>query len=146
MTNDLAAKRIFEYNPNAKILITLRNPVTRAMSQWNMFLQLRNRPKDENVKHLTHHFKDLSDAVKIEIDEFMFGENEPLFMDYLKREQKKISKNSKLFPGILDKGLYYKQVKRYFDTFGKKNVLILEQNELKRIKNLRCEKFIISLN
>lgn len=33
---DTAIKRIREHNPEAKIVAILRNPVTRAFSQWNM--------------------------------------------------------------------------------------------------------------
>lgn len=31
-----SCKRIWEYNPNIKLIIILRNPITRAFSHWNM--------------------------------------------------------------------------------------------------------------
>lgn len=36
---------IYKYNPNAKLIITLRNPIERAFSQWNMYRRL-NITKD----------------------------------------------------------------------------------------------------
>ena len=38
----VAAKEIFEFNPNAKIIIVLREPIERAFSHWIMDLRGRN--------------------------------------------------------------------------------------------------------
>src|SRR6266542_3320173 len=39
-----AAERIARYNPEMKLIMVLRNPVTRAFSQWNMARQNRRDP------------------------------------------------------------------------------------------------------
>jgi hypothetical protein len=41
-----SCKRIWEYNPNIKLIFILRNPVTRAFSHWNMEYD-RNADKEE---------------------------------------------------------------------------------------------------
>ena len=38
-----AIERLVRYNPNIKLIIVLRNPITRAYSHWNM---MRNRNKE----------------------------------------------------------------------------------------------------
>jgi hypothetical protein len=39
-----AGERIARYNPAMKMLLVLRNPITRAYSQWNMARQLKREP------------------------------------------------------------------------------------------------------
>ena len=39
-----AAERIARYNPAMKLMLVLRNPITRAFSQWNMARQLHREP------------------------------------------------------------------------------------------------------
>jgi hypothetical protein len=39
-----AAERIARYNPAMKLIVVLRNPITRAFSQWNMSRQNRREP------------------------------------------------------------------------------------------------------
>ncbi len=43
-------ERIYKYNPDAKIIILLRNPVMRAYSHYNMFKQLHNLPASKKNK------------------------------------------------------------------------------------------------
>jgi len=40
-----AAERIARYNPAMKLILLLRNPVTRAYSQWNMVRQFKKAPE-----------------------------------------------------------------------------------------------------
>ena len=46
-----AADKIFKYNPNAKFIVMMRNPVDRAFSAWNMYRQM-NLLNDEDKKNL----------------------------------------------------------------------------------------------
>lgn len=39
-----AAERMARYNPAMKLILVLRNPITRAFSQWNMARQLHREP------------------------------------------------------------------------------------------------------
>jgi hypothetical protein len=39
-----AAERIARYNPAMKLILVLRNPITRAFSHWNMARQLKREP------------------------------------------------------------------------------------------------------
>ncbi len=86
-----SAKRISEHNPNAKIIISLRNPIHRAYSHYLMHY---NTGYEEQSS-----FEDAINAIKNNI----WG-------------------GGNLY---LEMGLYYEQVKRYFDYFEPKNIKVL---------------------
>lgn len=43
MKSDVAAKRIFEFNPNMKLIVSIRNPIDRVQSQYRWFLQQKRK-------------------------------------------------------------------------------------------------------
>lgn len=98
---DSAMKRIWEYNPEIKILILLRNPIQRAYSHWNM-----NRVKGaEQLSFL--------DAVS--------PRNERL--------RSKLPFQNKKF-AYLDRGHYTSQIRRIFRFFPREQVLIKRSSSL----------------
>jgi len=96
----VAAKNIFKVNKDAKIIIILRNPIDRAISHYKMDIR-------------TGKCK-LSFSEKIDKD-------------------LKVYKNKKHKPGYsfeninsyIELGLYYEQLKRYFNVFPEENISIL---------------------
>jgi len=92
LRDPLAPKLIYEVNPNAKIIILLRDPILRAYSHYLMEAKGRSA-------HLT-----FRQVIKKSLDS---PEND----DYSRV--------------IISGGMYYQQVKKYFDIFGKENVKIL---------------------
>jgi len=100
----VAAKKIFEYNPNAKIIIIRRDPVDRAISHLKMNL-------------LT--FKDIQPSTIIATDhEFGKSSNYEWGCSNL----------------YIELGKYYEQFKRYIEIFPKKNILIIDFKELSKGK------------
>lgn len=87
-----------KYNCSPKIIISLRNPVERAYSEY-IFNRMRG-------------VEDLS------------------FEDAIKEEKIRMQKKFNPLFYHVARGLYYEGVKRFIDTFGKENVLILEFNEI----------------
>lgn len=89
-----AAQAIYDFNPNAKILVILRNPIRRA---WSQFLMNLREAKSEAA-------------------------------DFIKELQEDHSQNPKGW-GVnhqyLELGKYAGQLKRYFELFGRDNVLPL---------------------
>lgn len=90
-----SARLISNEVPNAKIIIILRDPIERAFSHYLMSMHY-----GENLSFI--------DAVKTEI----------------------ANRSTKRVPGefhrqYIAQGLYYTNVRRYFDTFGKENVKVL---------------------
>jgi hypothetical protein len=95
-----ASKRIYSDFPDAKILIILRNPVMRTFSHYLM-----------NLKSGT--------------------ETETNFLKALKRDEKinpKVWGDGKVWL-YKELGMYYKQVKNYFDTFKNENIKVIIYEE-----------------
>jgi hypothetical protein len=106
-----AAQRIFKYNPDIKIIISLRNPADRALSAWTMY---------------HHHFKTDEENFQY-YDERSF---EQAIEEELKTYKSDTWANNKR--SYINRGIYYTQIKKYLDTFPKENILIIESKELSK--------------
>lgn len=98
--HDKACKRIYEYNPNAKIIICLRNPVNRAVSAYNYF------------KKTLRETNDFNDALKIELE----GKLSTF-----------VEKSNNTY---IEHGYYSQQIKPFIEEFGAKNCLFVFFEEL----------------
>ncbi len=94
--------KILKYSPHAKIIISLRNPVYGVYSLYSYF-----------KKELALELEGIS------------------FEEMLKKDRK-----AEIFEGVPEgykrRGVYFKDVKNYIDTFGRKNVKILIFEEWKK--------------
>jgi hypothetical protein len=95
-----AAQSIYEYNADAKIIISLREPVDRAYSHWKM--NLANGRENENIPF-----------DKCIFDAFT-----------------KADKAWGVAHLYVDLGLYCEQIRRYLDIFPRKNILIVFYRDL----------------
>lgn len=98
-----APKRIWEYNPDMKLILILRNPIERAYSHWNMEY---SRGK-ENLSFF--------DAIK----------NEE------KRCRKALPKQHRIY-SYVDRGFYLDQIKRLWFFFPKNQVIIIKNEDLRK--------------
>lgn len=89
------AKKIYDYNPEAKLIIVLRDPVKRAISAYNYFYKLGQEVNEWNV------------AVKTEIDGKLLGVVEKSNFSYLEH------------------GYYYDQYLNITQYFDASKVLLL---------------------
>lgn len=137
LNNELISNKIYNYNSNAKIVILLREPVSRAYSAWNMYKQFSKLSLKEKEGLIDRHicnkdkekFKNFINQIPFpKFDEYVnFELNENKLMDY--------------YPNILKRGMYYNQVKEYVVTFGMDNILIIESdffkdNRIEVVKNV----------
>ncbi len=99
---ETAPGRIWKYNSKMKWILTLRNPVERAFSAWNMEIK---RGKER-----------LPFAEAIEKEPERCREALPL--------QHRVY-------SYVDRGFYAHQIRHLFNTFGKDNVLVLLSEELR---------------
>ncbi|MCD6018326.1 MAG: sulfotransferase [Bacteroidetes bacterium] len=104
------AKRIFDYNPEIKIIICLREPAARALSAWIMF---------------HYGFKDHAKYSHL-YDPRSFNEAIAQELEMLKK-----NKFGVIRPPYIQTGIYHYQIEEYFKYFPKKNILILEHRELR---------------
>ncbi len=98
-----APKRIWQYNPEMKIIIILRNPIERAFSHWNM-------ERCRNAEHLS-----FWDAISNE----------------QQRCQETLPFQHRVF-SYLDRGFYVKQLQKIWQFFPKQNTLVLRHEDLRK--------------
>lgn len=112
------AERIHAYNPNLKIIMILREPVKRAYSGWNMYTV----KVDKNKKIKDKEF----------LEELAVWDNKiPSFEESVEIELNQIKSNApNQGSGVIRRGIYLPQIKKYHELFGKENVLILGFKDL----------------
>jgi hypothetical protein len=93
--------RIYKHIPDAKLIVVLRNPVERAVSAYYWYMQVGIIP----VRPLEEGINDLISG------------------SYHKRYPRAQE--------IIDYGFYYEQLMRYLQYFNRKQLLILQQDDLK---------------
>lgn len=104
-------KRIWQYSPKMKLIMVLRNPITRAYSQWNMERQRGN----ETLSFL--------EAIN----------SEP------SRARQALPNQHRIY-SYLSRGLYSEQVRRIWHYFCKKQTLIIKQDDLLNHPSLTLDK------
>lgn len=111
-----APRRIWQYNPDMKLIVLLRNPIDRAYSHWNM-------EKSEN--------RDSSsfwDAIHSE---------EERCREALPYQHRVYS--------YIDRGFYLEQLRRLWAFFPRKQVLTLKNEELRKNPNETLQKIFAFL-
>lgn len=96
-----APRRMWEYNPNMKLFVVLRNPIDRAYSHWNMERSRNNE--------------------SLSFGEAIEKENE--------RCRKALPYQHRIY-SYVDRGFYLEQLRRLWKYFPKDQVLILRNEEL----------------
>lgn len=110
LTSSESAKLIKRHNPNAKIVIVLRNPVDRAYSLYNWMVA-------EGYEFATTFEKALKlENQRISDPDFKTNSNYPTYF-----------RNYHYFSS----GLYSEQVRLYLEVFGKDNCHIISFDELR---------------
>lgn len=136
------AKKLHQYNPKAKIVVLLREPVSRAYSAWNMYKQFSELSKNKKSQLMETHIPiDQKEKFQSLINDKPF----PSFDEYVNLELTENTLND-FYPNILKRGLYAEQLKLYFDLFGKDNVMVFESNEFKNNKIEITNKVLLSVS
>lgn len=97
-----ASRRIWEYNPNMKLIVLLRNPIDRAYSHWNM-----ERSRDMECLQFW-------DAIQNE----------------QQRCREALPYQHRVY-SYVDRGFYLEQLRRLWRYFCEDNVLVLKSEHLK---------------
>ena len=98
-----APQRMWEYNPNLKLIVVLRNPIDRAYSAWNME---RSRKKESLP---------FWDAIRNERE----------------RCREALPDQHRVY-SYVDRGFYLEQLRRLWNYFPKDHVLVLKNEYLKK--------------
>ncbi|WP_081210032.1 sulfotransferase family protein [Salegentibacter sediminis] len=132
-------EKIYDYNPEAKIIILLRNPISRAFSHYNMFKNIHSLPEDKK-EILIRKFNKSDGKSMIPL---INNEYFPDFMDLIKQEVENVNS---LEPSFIRRGYYYEQIKRYIDLFPNEQILILESSTLRENKKATLTNICSFLN
>lgn len=134
-------ERIYNYNPCARIIIILRDPILRAYSAWNMYRQWA-----EEGAVPTRMKKDIESGRVNRVYDAFFRGKCPSFKEYIDLEMELIFNNSvDEEPSLLRRGLYKEQIQRYIELFSWDNVLILGFNEIRNDSESvirKCHEFL----
>ena len=123
-------QRLYEYNPDLKLIFLVRNPVDRAFSQYNMLIGW-------NKEQLMYEYTLYPDKKKLNVlmDQLLDTDHYP-FSYWVDLELEKIRLGSvnpsDFFPDFLHRGLYCEQLERYYQYFSKEQILVIESGELKK--------------
>lgn len=124
---DCCAERLFEFNPNLRIIILLREPVARAFSAWNMYRSFREsgQPLPEILLKPYHR------ATNSGLEPFFKSERFPDFQEWIDFEFEHLQRDSAMYePSLVRRGIYYPQVKRFVESFGWEQVLVIGSEDL----------------
>ena len=98
---DTAPLRIWQYNSDMRLIVILRNPISRAYSHWSM---------EKNRGQETFGFADAISQEEM-------------------RCRASLPQQHRIF-SYVDRGFYTHQIRRLWRFFGRERVLILKQDEL----------------
>lgn len=127
LIDPLVPERAYKMNPNLKLIVVLRNPVTRAVSeyvqsQWRKKRMLRSSTNDQTS---------MNDSVKFE----------RMLYD-LKSPNKSIRQDW----GIVRNGIYYKHIKQWLKYFPAEQFIFINGEQLVREPSVELNKLQLFLN
>ena len=126
---EAAPGRIYKYNPKAKLIFLVREPVSRAISEYNMDC------KYAIVKNLC-----VREDPEREYFDYLRQPDKYPFEWFVKEEFRRMEETgSRLpsafhYPDFIRHGLYSEQLERYLQYFSPEQILILESKSLKTDK------------
>ncbi|MBD3308783.1 hypothetical protein GF339_20420 [candidate division KSB3 bacterium] len=130
------AERIYRYNPKIKLIVSLREPVSRAYSAYNMWRQFRNKPAIME-RRVFEKNPELDRKSAENMRDLLFGKECPSFEMLVESELERITRNERyIFPSFVAQGIYHEQFTQYLKFFPKNQILIFENTEL---RNSRLE-------
>lgn len=131
------AEKIFQYNPKAKLIIILRNPIKRAFSAWNMYSNFNKLSKEQKEKLISKRNLNYN---KEEFISLIYSEPFPTFHEMAVNEITALKNKETKFPDIIKRGIYADEIEIYTKLFPKESIYIIEDNDLKTEKKESLDK------
>ena len=123
------AATIHDFDPNAKALVCLRDPNSRAFSHWSMFRQIFETNFDETW---SGYMDDVERAEREALWSPFHRERFPRFEEAIKDDIKSFYSSSKCSePSLVRRGTYEPQVRTDLDQFGPANVMVIGSSDLR---------------
>lgn len=109
-----------------KLILILRDPVKRAFSAWNMYHDIFDRKRLKRFKRQLRP----GEMNPIYKNFFLNRQSFPSFHEAIQIELELIKNGTSIEPSLLRRGLYAQQLKKYYEFFDKKDILVLGFKEL----------------
>ena len=136
-----AAQRIYDYNPNVKLIALLRNPITRAHSAWQMYQRNYQKNPSWFFEWVQRCDKTLKPGSFIQRPP-SFGKD---FSEDIANEIAIVEKGQSIEMPILLLGAYNELLSYYLNLFPRQQILVLSSEEMREdtLGHLRrIEKFV----
>jgi len=122
-------RRIYEYNPHAKMILLLRDPVERAYSAWNMY----RRFHEKNLSSILPGWSSMNVLEKEGFRQLFSQREYPRFEEAICEEiEIYLSEEAFPEPSFVRRGLYAKQLERYFKYFRREQIMIIDSQNLRK--------------
>ena len=122
------AERLYRHNPKAKLIMLVREPVSRAISEYNMACEVVK--KGQNPR----------EDVELEYHTYLQEPEQYPFSWFVEKEFSQIEQAGSFlssafyYPDFVRQGIYYLHLKRFYQFFAPEQVLVLEDRELREQK------------
>lgn len=128
------ANKLHIYNPDAKLVVMMRNPVDRAFSAWNMYKQMNLLSEEEKESLIRKFVIGQTDIEKEKFVAMINLEVFPTFEEMVEQELYDIKNNTLPYPGILKRGIYHEQIEHYLALFNHNQFFYIYSEEFKKNK------------
>tara|TARA_R110002012_G_scaffold48720_2_gene126563 strand:+ start:1284 stop:2072 length:789 start_codon:yes stop_codon:yes gene_type:complete len=120
------AKKIYDFDPNMKFIVVLRDPVKRAFSAWNMYRQMQN---DEKRQLQFIAYEQANENEKLH--SYLYKEKFPSFEEWSNIELSDAFDANIIEPSIMRRGYYKEQIETYLKYFKLESFLFLDFDSIK---------------
>ena len=129
-------QRIHKYYPHTKMILLLRDPVERAYSAWNLFRRIHERQRSSYLSGLSsENFPDREGMRRL-----ITRKEYPSFEEAVREEiDNRLSEEAFPEPSFVRRGLYAKQIERYFKYFHREQIKIIDSRRLRNETNRTLE-------
>lgn len=126
--NNRAFERIYNYNPEIKMIVLVRDPVERAYSAWNMYRDLYKENREWFFEDWVSYCCAPDSHFERRNEGSLYN-----FRDFAIEELEYVAANSSsmIECPILTHGLYYQQLSRFLSLFKREQLLIVENKGLR---------------
>jgi hypothetical protein len=120
------AQQISDLYPDSKLIVVLREPISRAYSAWNMYRDMVLKGKIQPL------MKGPKPGLPSPIYTYLIENRRefPSFEEAINIEMKLIEEGLEIEPSLLRRGLYEQQLKKYLKYFRRDQILILGFQDL----------------
>ena len=110
------AKRIYNYNPNAKFIVCIRNPIERAYAQWIMHNYYR-----PGYTHKTFEEAITNNYINFNPDIFTLEYERMITFDGINESYRKT---------YIEQGLYYRNIQPYIELFNSNQIFFIDFEDI----------------